>query len=584
MALKDTWVDKVNEVDDVDADDINNVAKAVIELEKKSDKLEIPTVVQNTGNSEMTVMSQKAVSDELNAVRVAEKSVIETGTNVFNPVLVTADKKVDGNGNIVDATNGDMISQTFEIKEGETAITTSYVTSAGTQQLQNFVVTFFDKDMNKVTQGSAVRTIPDNAKYFIINVGDNFANALDRIMVQYGDSMTEFEPYTETIKKIPAHIKNECLEFVDVVKSRNRYNYKTRTDDASMNTDGNTMSHTYRSVSDFIPCYGESVFSVGSGAEGVYCFYDSNKTFISFGIFSNGTEGIAIPETAYYIRISLLKAYAKTFVLSFTEKAMPYEKYGATYTDIKSDFDKKACKSVISEVLASGGRIKFLGDSITHGVGGTGFAQDGEEIRSGWNVNTGGYCFANLFKSYIETKYSNSVINYGTRGIRSYDIVSWLEANDGYVTEDDELLIVMIGTNNKWATTTDTLNDLKNDIQWIVDWCTENDKKLILISAPMSTVAWDTQYSDGSAVKFHNEDIEHIYKEVCHKNNMDYVPMYQRMVEYRDLKDIDIDTIFKDGLHPNDKGYYIMYKLLMKELGIAYQMPNSSWDNASPTA
>ena len=49
-------------------------------------------------------------------------------------------------------------------------------------------------------------------------------------------------------------------------------------------------------------------------------------------------------------------------------------------------------------------------------------------------------------------------------------------------------------------------------------------------------------------------------------------------VEYCDLKNIDIATIFKDGLHPNDKGYYIMYKILMKELGLAYQMPGSEYD------
>ncbi len=34
MALKDTWVDRENGVDDVDADDINDIARAVIELEK----------------------------------------------------------------------------------------------------------------------------------------------------------------------------------------------------------------------------------------------------------------------------------------------------------------------------------------------------------------------------------------------------------------------------------------------------------------------------------------------------------------------------------------------------------------------
>ena len=528
-----------------------------------------------------------AVSEEsLNEIRTKtiKEQVLGGSKNIFNPDAVVQNKTVDYGGNIVDAANGDMISQTFTVRDGESAITTSYVTGGGTHQLLDFVVTFFDSSMTKITQGSTVRDIPENAKYFIVNIGNIYASALNRIMVQYGNTMTAFESYVEpkivTIEEV--RIKNECLDFAEINKSRNRYNYKTRTDNATMNTDGTTTDSTYRSVSDYIPCNGESVFSVGSGAEGVYCFYDSKKTFISFGVFSNGAEGIAIPATASYVRVSFLKANALTFVLSFTETAMPYEKYGATYTSIESSLDKNSCKAVISDILATGGTIKFLGDSITQGVGGTGFAQDGEEIRDGWNVNTTGYCFANLFKTYIESKYSNSVINYGTRGVRSYNLVSWLEANDGYVTEDDKLLVVMIGTNNKWASTNDTLNDLKNDIQWIVDWCAENDKKLILVSAPMSTVEWDTQYSDGTAVKFHNEDIDHIYKEVAHKNNVDYVPMYQRMVEYCDLKDIDISTIFDDGLHPNDKGYYIMYKILMKELGLAYQMPNSTWDNASP--
>ena len=536
-----------------------------------------------------------AVGEEaLSEFRTKTITEVEIGgsTNIFNPAAVIPNKKLDGAA-VVDSTTGECVSETFKVKDGETDITLSYVTGGGVHQLQTFIVAFYDSEMKSIVPMMAANskyTIPDNAAYFIVNLGNAFNSVLHRIMVQYGDTMTAFESYVapeiSTVEEV--RIKNECLDFAEITESRNQYNFETRTDDASLNTDGTLNTTDFknlRSVSYFIPCYGESVFSASSAADGVYCFYDANKSFISpYGVFSNGKEGIAIPATAHYVRVSLLKANALTFVLSFTEAAVPYEKYGATYTSIESSRDKNNCKSVISDILASGGTIKFLGDSITQGVGGTGFAQDGEEIREGWNVNTKGYCFANLFKTYIETKYSNPVINYGTKGVRSYNLVSWLEAKDGYVTEDDKLLIVMIGTNNKWSTTADTLADLKNDIQWIVDWCAENGKKLILVSAPMSTVGYDTQYSDGTAVKFHNEDIDHVYKEVCHKNNMDYVPMYQRMVEYCDLKDIDIATIFDDGLHPNDKGYYIMYKLLMKELGLAYQMPNSDWDNASPSA
>ena len=531
----------------------------------------------------------QAVGKELNKVRIFRKIEVGGSKNLFNPAAVVPNK-VLSNGKAVDSTTGECISQTFAIKDGESAITISYVTGGGVHQPQSCVVAFYDVNMHVIPvdgynqRSGSTHKIPDNAAYFIVNLGSVFNSVMHRVMVQYGDTMTAFEAYAQPQIMEKPYIKNECLDFAEVKESRNKYNYKTRTDDATMNADGKITASTYRSVSDFIPCYGESVFSASSAADGVYCFYDANKAFLSpYGVFSNGKEGIAIPANAHYLRVSLSKSSALTFVLSFTETAIPYEKYGVKYTSIQSDFDKKNCKAVISDVLASGGTIKFLGDSITQGVGGTGFAQDGEEIRPGWNVNTKGYCFANLFKNYIESKYANSVINYGTKGIRSFNIVSWLDANDGYVTDADKLLIVMIGTNNKWATTKDTLADLKNDLQWIIDWCSAKNKKLILVSAPMSTVRYDTQYTDGTMVKFHNEDIDHIYKEVCHKNNMDYVPMYQRMVEYCDLKDIDINTIFDDGLHPNDKGYYIMYKILMKELGLAYQLPNSSWDNASPT-
>ena len=40
MALKDTWIDRVNGVDDVSAEDPNVIARAVIELEKKIPNVE----------------------------------------------------------------------------------------------------------------------------------------------------------------------------------------------------------------------------------------------------------------------------------------------------------------------------------------------------------------------------------------------------------------------------------------------------------------------------------------------------------------------------------------------------------------
>lgn len=70
MALKDTWINRTNGVDDVDAEDINKVARAVIEAEKRLDdvdenKIDKNSIVQELGNSTTAVMSQKATTDEL---------------------------------------------------------------------------------------------------------------------------------------------------------------------------------------------------------------------------------------------------------------------------------------------------------------------------------------------------------------------------------------------------------------------------------------------------------------------------------------------------------------------------------------
>ncbi|MBQ3100380.1 MAG: hypothetical protein IJC50_05245, partial [Clostridia bacterium] len=65
----------------------------------------------------------------------------------------------------------------------------------------------------------------------------------------------------------------------------------------------------------------------------------------------------------------------------------------------------KPCE-VFKKVLSKGNiRIKLLGDSITHGLGGVGFEQDGEPIVEGFARNPNGYCWAKLFKDYMQEKY-----------------------------------------------------------------------------------------------------------------------------------------------------------------------------------
>ena len=73
---------------------------------------------------------------------------------------------------------------------------------------------------------------------------------------------------------------------------------------------------------------------------------------------------------------------------------------------------------VFANVLSSkeNVRIKLLGDSITHGVGGTGFNQNGYHFINGYARNPDGYCWANTFRDYMEDKFQCSVINNACTG------------------------------------------------------------------------------------------------------------------------------------------------------------------------
>lgn len=605
MALKDTWTPKIDDVDDVMASDINEIADAAIKLENEVDNIRV--------RKDGTVC--KSAGDALRTLEVEVNGYSEVGKNKCNPDDFSERYfTINSVGEVYPNTMATFVTGYIPVAD-ETHVVVSYTTGSGqTAKTVMHEIVFYDTSGNVLSRIKDVSEadIPDGAVGLRVLVPQQYYPAKERIMVEFGDELSAYESYrvisSPGLKQTKVDIDGENqvtiknAEFIETYASPNMYNKLTRTDGYTMQTDGTIVVNESRSVSDYIPCYGKTVFSVTNGTQGVFCFYDENKNFISpyYVYSSTGTTNIAIPQTAHYLRTSLLLKDAEKFMVVFDESVGAFEEYGNRYIlDDKIEVPKAKSvdvvdndpKHIISEILKTGGQIKFLGDSITAGVGGSGYPEqygDGDTIVDNYKVNTSGYCMANLFKSYIEEKYENTVLNYGTRGIRSYNLKTWLSSGQ-VVAEEDKLLIVMIGTNNKWATEPSTLQDLKSDLEWLINWCRAKNKKLILISAPISTAERDAYYlpndktNPQSPTKFHNEDIDHAYKEVCYDNNCDYIPMYQKMLEYCDLTNTSIEEIFNsDGLHPNDKGYYIIYKILMRSLGLAYQLPGSDWDNATP--
>lgn len=228
-------------------------------------------------------------------------------------------------------------------------------------------------------------------------------------------------------------------------------------------------------------------------------------------------------------------------------------------------------------------KIKVIGDSITHGVGGTGFQVDygdGKVIcivdplngSSGYSfkVNTKGACWANSFKKYIETKYPYVTVNcWGTRGMSAH---SWLtrghtENNvfknclEQLITDEDELVICMIGTNDRSQGA--NIEEFYLNMTTIINYILGKGKKLLL----MSSLPASLSNENDSTQHFHMEDVNNSLCNFANNYNLWFVSLYNEVNKYLRNSKNSLNSILGDGLHPNDEGYNLMYELLLENLG-----------------
>ena len=228
-------------------------------------------------------------------------------------------------------------------------------------------------------------------------------------------------------------------------------------------------------------------------------------------------------------------------------------------------------------------KIKVIGDSITHGVGGTGFQQtygDGKVIcivdalneSSGYSfkVNTKGVCWANSFKKYIETKYPHVTVNcWGTRGMSAH---SWLtrghtENNvfknclEQLITDEDELVICAIGTNDRSQGA--NIEEFALNMTTVINYILSKGKKLLL----MSSLPASLSNENNGTQNFHMEDVNNLLCNFANNYNLWFVSLYNEVNKYLRNSKTSLNSILGDGLHPNDTGYDLMYKLLLEALG-----------------
>ena len=235
-------------------------------------------------------------------------------------------------------------------------------------------------------------------------------------------------------------------------------------------------------------------------------------------------------------------------------------------------------KGIISKVVLSDKKIKIklLGDSITHGYAGTGYEQNGEEFIEGFRRNKDGFCWANLFKAHMESRFNCVVNNNGCSGVK---IEYLIENFDKLVDSDDDIIICAIGTNNRHVffhegdkpEKFDFMKDFYNNILKLHKLFEDAKKEVIYIANIPCSVALEKDQADYWRIS-HMNDINDMFLKASVECNFPLISLYNRFMEYCDLKEIELTSLLADGLHPNDKGYEIMFKLLMSELGLGLKI------------
>lgn len=243
-------------------------------------------------------------------------------------------------------------------------------------------------------------------------------------------------------------------------------------------------------------------------------------------------------------------------------------------------------------------RICLIGDSITQGMGSSGFQQydaviDGKTYNvrgngpnnpnatsdykigeylwtSGgrrWYEALDGNGWAHLFKNYMNEKFKIIVRNFGMSGINSGDLKYFI--NDFMDTKFNfDCFVLMIGTNNREKGNLESLYaDMNDTIKTIKNY----GKDLIIMACIPASIGNEKTF------RVHMEDVHNALRNISCENNIPFISVYNLFIDYCSNKGIKIDTLLSDGLHPTNEGYKVMFQLISNAMGIALKRPDATW-------
>ena len=587
---KDTTVEKL--LNDLDATKAE--LSSQINTKVSKGQVSVNDINKNLGKLDETYMTdeflQQIVGTSPIAQTVADKS-ITTNKLAFNPVVGVHSNNLFNKNSVklnqyIDESNGQLIDL-----EGWFASDFIIVTS-GSQYFISPIqlltrIAFYDKDKGYISKIDNVTTFvtPSNCKYIVIanelnELSTTYLNInSDKGYDEYGTFLDNFTIKDNSIEGVK--IKRKSIDgsklAINVVKgelSKNLFDKNKITKGYFLTEDtGEVFEIEDYFVSDYIEVEkitkyylnGRNLFNV--------CLYDENLKFIKT---IKDTNIITTTDNTCYIRFSHSIDILNSLQFEKGNTATDYVSYGVIPTNLSVNLNsyEPIQKITSSLVLSTGLKVKFIGDSITQGVGGSNYSQTGEVIvtenETTWKVNTMGTCWANMLKSYIEKKFNCIAKNFGTSGVTSSFILKHIDT----LVTDDDIIICCIGTNDR-NVGNETLQQLYSNLKSIYEHLTSKNKKVIFMSNIPASVENETDNSNPK--KYHMEDVDNVYMKLASDLNVEYISIYKEFIKYCNLKGITIDSLLADGLHPNDTGYKLMYQIICEKLGFGIIRDGATW-------
>lgn len=317
-------------------------------------------IVQELGDSETAVMSQKTTTNEINKLTAIDdnKKHVKVGKNLFDKSTAIQGYWINSNGTII-TSDQFYLSAYIEVEPN----TQYYVSSTSVGGAYHV---FYDKEMNVVgSMRDGTITTPNNAKYIRLSVG---VEGIDTAQMELGSSKTSYEPYTDNydneqkFAQLSASLEetNKQLSLAEgripeTVVGKNLFD-PDKVVSGFLYVVGLVANNDVYVTSDYISVEGgQTVTAHPLGTGPIYfCQYNADKELVT-STKNSQTLTVTLESNTAYIRATFLaENYATEGQIEYGSSATEYEPYHLVIADdwLPEDIGNGTTPDEVKQIIA----------------------------------------------------------------------------------------------------------------------------------------------------------------------------------------------------------------------------------------